>query len=200
MRNSRLYTIALATLCWAQVAVVVLSWILGALLPQSTIRSMLRGEAVRWFCSHFVQFCASPLLVWLLLLAMAAGVLRASGIIGSLRHRCVRRRTALVCIAAVTVLFLVATAMLTLVPHAVLLSAVGSLWHSPFSAVAIPLAALYVVTVSTAFGIAVGRFRSFAQTAVALTDGIGVAAPLLVLFIVASVFVHTVIYVFFSTQ
>lgn len=196
MSKSWLYTSIFAILCLTQVAVVILSWILGALFPESGIRSMLCGEAIRWFCSHFVQFCASPLLVWLLLLAMAVGVLRASGIIGSLRSHCVHSHAAIVCVATVTVLFFVAVAMFTLVPHAVLLSAVGSLWHSPFSAIAVPLVALYVIAVSAAFGIAVGRFRSFAQIASALTDGIGFTAPFLVLFIAASVLVHTVIYVF----
>lgn len=196
MRNNRLYIYTLATLCWTQAAVVFLSWILGALFPESSIRSMLRGEAIRWFCSHFVEFCSTPALVWLLLLAMSAGIVLDSGIIGAFRFSQASRRTAIVCFIVVTVLFLIATAILTLVPHAVLLSAVGSLCHSPFSAIAVPLVSFYLCTVSATFGIAVGRFRSFTQIMVALTRGVSLAAPIIILFIAASVLINTVEYVF----
>ena len=198
MRNSRIYTYILASLCWALGAVVILSWILGALFPESGIRTMLSGEAIRWLCSHFVEFCKSPALVWLLLMAMSAGVVRGSGILELPRIHHAKRRMAVVCMALVTVLFLAITALLTLVPHAVLLSAVGSLWHSPFSAILVPLVAFYVFAVSATFGMAVGRFCSFAQIAAALSQGISLAAPIFVLFIAASVFVNIVKYVFFA--
>lgn len=198
MRNNRIYTYLLASLCWALVAVVILSWILGALFPESGIRTMLSGEAIRWLCSRFVQFCSSPLLVWLLLLAMSAGVFRFSGILEPSRILKEKRRMAIAGSLFVTVLFLIITALLTLVPHAALLSAVGSLWHSPFSSIAVPLVAFYLFAVSAVFGIAVGRFRSFAQIAAALSQGISHVAPIIVLFIVASVFVNIVKYVFFA--
>ena len=103
MRNNRIYTYILASLCWALVMVVILSWILGALFPESGIRTMLSGEAIRWLCSHFVEFCSSPLLVWLLLLAMSAGVFRCSGIFEPSHILKEKRRMAIVSSLFVTV-------------------------------------------------------------------------------------------------
>ena len=116
------------TLVLAQLLLMLGSWLWSAALPLSGVRSMLSGEGIRWFLGHFAEIVASPVLVWLLLLAMAYGaVVRSRG---------------------VSVVFLVIyvgiVLLLTVVPHAVLLSASGLLWPSPFSASLVPLVAFGV--------------------------------------------------------
>lgn len=199
MKTERLLTVALCLLCCLQLVIVLLSWILNTLMPESGVRSMLQGEAIRWFCGHFVDFCASPCLVWIILLAMASGTCHASGITdrhtschGDLR----RHRHAMMAVLAVVVVYACIVSMLTLVPHAVLLSAVGRLFPSPFSAAIMVFVSLLIFIVSVVYGIVTGRFSSVRDIACSLSYGVSIASPLLVLYIFTAAVTNSVIYVF----
>ena len=49
-----------------EIVLVLASWMLSVLLPDSGIRSMLDGEGIRWFFGGFVDMLAGPVLVWIL--------------------------------------------------------------------------------------------------------------------------------------
>lgn len=161
----------------AQLLLVLGSWVLSAALPMSGIRSMLSGEGIRFFLGHFADLLATPLLVWLLLLAMAYGIVLRSGILSgarSFRSRRARLIALLFAAAYVAVVLLMALA-----PHAVLLSASGTLWPSPFSASLVPLTAFGLAMAAAVYGIVAGTITSLTDIYESFVDGLRRAAVLL---------------------
>jgi len=166
------------------------------------VRSLLSAEGVRWFCGSFSEMLATPLLVNILLCAMAWGCLWRSRLFESFVrqtderpcdvHRRVARRLAW----AVLAVCLVCVALLAVVPHAVLLSATGHLWPSPFSRAVVPMTALVATLVSAVYGLAARSFRSFADVVDSFAYGICMAAPLLVLYVFAAQFWRSMVFVF----
>ena len=94
-----------------------------------------------------------------------------------------RDRTAFRVSLVLLVAYVAAILLLTVVPHAVLLSASGSLFPSPFSRSLIPFVAFGITLVSIAFGLISGRMQSLSDILAALTYGIQRFAPLLILYI-----------------
>lgn len=165
------------TLAVGELLLVMGSWILSAALPMSGIRSMLSGEGIRFFLGHFADLLATPLLVWLLLLAMAYGVVLRSGVISGARSfRSSRARLIALLFAAA---YLAVVLSMALVPHAVLLSASGTLWPSPFSASLVPLTAFGLAMVAAVYGIVAGTITSLADIYESFVDGLRRAAALL---------------------
>ena len=179
--------VVLFILLIAELALILLSWILSAAGVEG-VRSLLSGEGVRWFVGDFARMVASPLLTWLLLLMIAVGIFLRSGL-SSLWHErrpriiSYRDRTAFRVSLVLLVAYVAAILLLTVVPHAVLLSASGSLFPSPFSRSLIPFVAFGITLVSIAFGLISGRMQSLSDILAALTYGIQRFAPLLILYI-----------------
>lgn len=179
--------VVLFILLIAELALILLSWILSAAGIEG-VRSLLSGEGVRWFVGDFARMVASPLLTWLLLLMIAVGTFLRSGL-SSLWHErrpriiSYRDRTAFRVSLVLLVAYVAAILLLTVVPHAVLLSASGSLFPSPFSRSLIPFVAFGITLVSIAFGLISGRMQSLSDILAALTYGIQRFAPLLILYI-----------------
>ena len=195
----RLFSYLVCTLAWAEVLLVLLSWILSATMTEH-VHSLLSSEGIRWFFGSFTAMLASPWLVWLLLLAMAGGCLWQSGILFPLtshpslltyRHRMALRTT-----VGIVVLYVLAILALTVVPHAVLLSATGQLFPSPFSRALVPIVSFGVLLASAVYGWASGRFSSFADVIASLAYGIQQAAPLFILYVVAVQFYASLKFVF----
>ena len=110
----------------AELLLMLISWIWSAAIPMSGVRSMLSGEGIRWFFGHFADIMATPLLVWLLLLAMSYGALVRSGLMASLRRTVsFRRRRARIITLFFVLIYVAAVLLLTVSPHAVLLSVIG---------------------------------------------------------------------------
>ena len=179
--------VVLFILLIAELALILLSWILSAAGVEG-VRSLLSGEGVRWFVGDFTRTMASPLLAWLILLMIAVGTFLRSGL-SSLWHErrpriiSYRDRTAFRVSLVLLVAYVAAILLLTVVPHAVLLSASGSLFPSPFSRSLIPFVAFGITLVSIAFGLISGRMQSLSDILAALTYGIQRFAPLLILYI-----------------
>jgi aminobenzoyl-glutamate transport protein len=83
------------------------------------------------------------------------------------------------------VIYLIILALLTLTPHAILLSATGHLFPSAFSRSLVPVIAFGVCLVSITFGLVSGRLRSLADILDALSVGIAHGAPLIVIYLFA---------------
>lgn len=176
----------------AELVVVLLSWLLSAMMTDG-VRPLLSGEGVRWYFSHFVDFLASPLLVWLLLLSMAGGSFAKCGILSRQGYR---DRLALRFALILLTVYVLLVFVLTLAPHGVLLSATGRLFPSPFSRALVPIVAFGVLLSSVTFGLASGRFRSSADVVASLSYGVSKSAPFYVLYILAIQFYHSLRYVF----
>ena len=182
--GKRLLGYLVVALVLALMALVLLSWLLSA-TQGGGVRSLLSSEGIRFFFGGFTDMLGKPLLVWLLLLSMAWGCLRQSGLLQFFSKPLTlhRRRQALVLMAVLLVVYVGVVLMLTLTPQAVLLSATGQLWPSPFSHALVPFVAFGVLLLSVVYGLLSRRFLSVADVCQSLTAGIAAAAPLLLLYV-----------------
>lgn len=168
----------------AELLLMLLSWILSAAMPMSGVRSMLSGEGIRWFLGHFAHELATPLLVWLLLLAMAYGSICRCGIFED--RSSYRSRRALWLSALYLIIYIGVVVLMVVMPHAVLLSATGDLWPSPFSASLVPVTAFGLLSAGVIYGVVAGTFLSFSDVYNALLHGIRQSAPLLLFYVLAA--------------
>lgn len=171
------------TLFVVQLLLMLVSWLWSAAFPMSGVRSLLSSEGLRWFLGGFADLLATPLLVWLLLLSMSVGCLMRSGVrlqVSTLHSPAFgyRERRALLITLLLLLVYIGAVLLLALLPHAVLLSATGALWPSPFSASLVPVTAFGMVLLSSVYGMIAGRFNSLADIYDSLLYGIRLGAPL----------------------
>ena len=177
----------------AEVLLTLVSGIMSAASPTGSVRSMLSSEGIRWFLGHFVDIMASPLLVWLLLLAMAYGCI-AKGV--DLRANSYRINRARLFALVFLLLYSGIIIMLTMMPHAILLSASGSLWPSPFSASLVPVVSFGVMAAAIICGTVSGRFTSLGDVYEALLYGIRKAASLLLFYVLVAQLYFSLCFVF----
>ena len=186
------------TLVLAMLVLFLLSWLLSATTDEG-VHSLLSAEGVRFFFGGFVAMMQKPLLVWLLLLSMAWGGLRSSGLLTAFRTPMnMRQRQALLLLSVILVVYVGVILLLTAIPHAVLLSSTGSLWPSAFSRALVPIVAFGVVLLSVVYGLVSRRFLSMADICDSLIAGIASAAPLLLLYVLAVQFYDSLLFVFGS--
>ncbi len=170
----------------AWVVLVLASWLLSATSGGEGTRSLLSSEGIRYFLGGFVGMLQKPLLIWLLLLSLAWGCMRGSGIVGVLRRPVgYRQRQALALLAVILLVYVGVVALLTLPSHAVLLSATGHLWPSAFSHALVPIVAFGVIVLSVAYGLVSRHFQSVSDICQSATQGLASAAPLLLLYVLA---------------
>ena len=158
------------------------------------VRSLLSSEGIRWFIGEFTSILASPLLVWLFLILIAIGCVRSSGL--SLRVRGYRDQVALRVALAFLIIYVGILCLLTLMPHAILLSATGELFPSAFSRALVPIVCFGLCLVSLTFGLIAGRLRSLADILEALSTGLRDGAPLLIIYILFIQFYASLRFVF----
>ena len=182
----------------AETLLVILSWLLSALRVEG-MRSLLSSEGIRWFFSSFNDLVASPVLVSLLLLMCALGCLQKSGVIsifGRTKTINFRDRLALYVAIAFLLIYAVIIILLTLMPHAILLSATGHLFPSAFSRSLIPIIAFGICIFSVSFGLMAGVMRNISHILQALSFGIAKGAPLIVFYLFAVQLVGCLRFVF----
>ena len=159
------------TLFILQLLLMLVSWLLSAAFPSSGLRSLLSSEGLRWLMGHFAEMIATPVLAWLLLCAMAWGCLARSGLL--LRPTNYRERRAQVMALLLLAVIVGVMLLLTAIPHAVLLSAVGGLWPSPFSSSLVPVVAFSITL----------RLDNISAVYDAVLQGIRQAAPLFLFYV-----------------
>ena len=186
----------------AETLLVILSWLLSAMRVEG-VRSLLSSEGIRWFFSSFNDLIASPVLVGLLVLMCALGCLqksRVTTIFGGKKSINFRDRLALYVALAFLLIFLliyvVIIILLTLMPHAILLSATGHLFPSAFSRSLVPIIAFGICIFSVAFGLMAGVMQNLSDILQALSFGIAKGAPLLVFYLFAVQLVGCLRFVF----
>ena len=180
MRNKYLPHIAFLLFA-AQLLLMLVSWLLAAANPASGVRSLLSSEGLRWFLGHFSDVLGTPVLLCLLLLLMAYGSLKNCGILQF--KSSYRQSRALIITSLLFVVYVGVIVLLVMIPHAVLLSATGSLWPSPFSAAAVPMFAFGVTLLSTVYGYVSGSYRNMSDVYQSLIDGIRCGAPWLLFYV-----------------
>lgn len=197
--KTKLLPYAALALFVAEMLLCLVSWIVSVLLPESGVHSAFSGEGLRWLMGHYAEFLASPLLAWLLLLSMAYGTCRGSGI-GRLlapgRAIRYRERIAVVTALCTAVVYLGVVALLSLIPHAVLLSATGRLFPSPFASALVPLACFGTILVSVVYGVVSGAFVSVSGVYRSLVLGISKASGLFLFYLLLIQLYYTLCFAF----
>ena len=198
MKLKRLVTGACILLVVAELLLVLVSWMLSASMTED-VRPLLSNEGVRWFFGSFTNFLSTPLLVFLLLLSMAWGCLSESGMLsGSPLRRSPdsqpRRARRFALITLLVYLFFVLA--LTVIPHAVLLSATGRLLPSPFSRALVAIVSFGIILTASVYGLVSRRFTSLSDVVSSLTSGISCAAPLFLLYVLLVQFIESLRFVF----
>ena len=196
--NKRFMAFTALVLLLAELVLILLSWILFA-IGEEEVRSLLSSEGIRWFVGGFTTMVSSPLLVWLIILLMAFGAFQKSGLISltdASYQMTYRDKTALRVAIVFLLAYIVVILLLTVIPHAILLSATGALFPSPFSRSIVPLTAFGIALVSIIYGIMSGRLRDIKDILDALSFGISKGAPVFVLYILIIQFVRSMLFVF----
>ena len=183
MKSSRLCMVLLV----AEGVLVIVSWLLSALRLEG-VRSMLSSEGIRWFVGGFSDIVASPLLAWLLLMLIACGSIQQSGVIpllGSKGKISFRDRLALRVASVFVLLYAIVICMLTIMPHAILLSVKGSLFPSAFSRSILPIICFGVTLFSIVFAMMSGHKKTGEDIIDILSYGIRQGASLVIIYIFA---------------
>ena len=202
-RKSLTKVLNAASACLAAliVVVVIASWVVAALSADMTVRSLLSSEGVRWLFASFTTNIASPLLVWLILLAMAYGtVVRSafgSDFLASRRGRPLsyRQKYAYRIVLILFTFLFVTMLLLTMLPHALLLSVTGHLFPSSFSSSLVPGLSFTVIISAAAYGIVSGRFTGITDVLESFSRGIASAAPFFLPCLLALELFHILAYV-----
>lgn len=194
MKSSRLCLVLLVAEC----VLVIVSWLLSAMRIDD-VRSLLSSEGIRWFIGGFSTMVSSPLLAWLLLLLIAVGSLQQSGVVRFLSSKgesSFRDRLALRVASVFLALYAVVICLLTLLPHAILLSVKGSLFPSAFSRSILPIVCFGVTLFSVVFGMMSGHKKSGEDILDILSHGLRQGAPLIIVYILAIQFYASLRFVF----
>ena len=194
MKSSRLCMVLLV----AEGVLVIVSWLLSALRLEG-VRSMLSSEGIRWFVGGFSDIVASPLLAWLLLMLIACGSIQQSGLIpllGSKGKISFRDRLALRVASVFVLLYAIVICMLSIMPHAILLSVKGSLFPSAFSRSILPIICFGVTLFSIVFAMMSGHKKTGEDIIDILSYGIRQGASLVIIYIFAIQFYASLRFVF----
>ncbi len=195
----RLYSHIALLLLVLQLLVVLGSWIISATIPETNMPSLISSEGLRWYSSNFVDMMASPLLIWIMLLSMAYGCMRGSGLLSVFARgyrMTYRERTAFIFMLFVAVAYILALLSVTVMPRAILLSASGNLWPSPFSVALVPILTVGICLFSIVYGIVAGSFHSVSDVFTSLSSGLAKSTPLVLLYMLAIQLYYSVCFVF----
>lgn len=193
--KSKICAYAMLLLALAQIVLVLLSWLITAAMPEAFPRSMLSPEGIRWFFGSFTENMESPWLVGLLLICIAWGTLQTSGLL-HFDRTIYRHRNALRLVLIELVLFVAVILLLTVVPHAILLNVMGGIEASSFSRSILPYICFAVIVMSLSFGAVSNRLQGIEAMGESLSEGIRMAAPYFVIYILVNQLYSSIEYLF----
>lgn len=155
------------------------TWLWSAAMPSSPIRSLLSESGIRWLFGTFVLNLAQPLLVWILLLDIAIGACKRSGLGQALKqlfhqhtHLSNLQRRGLWSAIEVVAFEFIIMAILIFPRHAILQNITGTLYPSSASASIMPVIAFMLFTASLFYGLFSGSLNNYKDTvACALRGG-----------------------------
>ena len=197
----------------AQLALILLSWLITAAFPELPIRSLLSSEGVRWFFGSFTANQLTPLLAWFITAAMAVGACVRSRLwaafctkMSGLLHRRdgtdgpqglhYRERIGLRLVLAEFMVYVVIMLLLTVVPHAILLSVTGELFPSAFSSSLTPSLSFVLIVMSLSYGVASGTVDSVARMHRVLVGGLEAGVRIVPAYVIGMQLYMSLLYVF----
>lgn len=179
-----------------QLLVILLSWLLSVALPDLSVHSLLSSEGIRWFFGRFSYNIATPMTAWLIVATIAYGCLSSCGMLELRRPIDFRQRIALRFVVYEIIAFTAIILLLTLMPHAVLLSVDGNILSSSFINSFIPYVSFVVCVVSISYAYMSGKYSSKADIFNMLCEGSRKLAPVFVLYVLLAQLVYSILFVF----
>lgn len=182
---------------------ILISWLISSAMPNTHVRSLLNSDGIRWFLGHLIDHICSPVLVWIILLTISYGTLKSSGFMDAMLRVLrgdgkilFRERFSLwITVIEAAVIIAIYVPLVTF-PHPILLSSTGELFPSPFSRSIIPVAAMTIVFTSLSFGVISRQIQSFSSAIHIMTSAFSSVSPIIVLYLIATILLHTVCYIF----
>lgn len=194
------------TLAIAQILLIFLSWLITAAAIDLPLRSLLSTEGVRWLFGSFVANQLTPLLVYFITASIAGGVFVYSKFYDALRNAfskgrvntelAYRERIGLRLALVEFLLAIVIMLLLTVVPHAILLSVTGQLFPSNFSVSLIPTLSFILLVMSLSYGVTSGTINSVQKLQEMLSVGLETTAKYLPIYVFGVELYMSVLYVF----
>lgn len=133
------------------------SWVVSIYVDE--VNALLSPRGIRWMCSSVVSNFASAPLAASIMIMMAVGVVRKSGVKGiSLSRMTMKKKAALRITSVMAIVIMALFSLLLFSPNAVLLSAFGTISNSSFSHGWLGLLVLYVIVISSVYGYTSGHF------------------------------------------
>lgn len=181
-----------------QIMVVILSWMIKTIYPDFNGRSLLSGEGVRWFLGNFTNNVASNILVWIILIGLSWGSIRASNILQVFKRShtlSYRERLGFRVVLIEIMIWGIVIVLLSFIPHAAMLSITGQLFPSSFSKSIVPLIAFIALFSSITYGLIIGRLRKGNLIIEALSNGIKQIAPYIIIYIILVQLIYSIKFV-----
>lgn len=181
-----------------QIMVVILSWMIKTIYPEFNGRSLLSGEGVRWFLGNFTNNVASNILVWIILIGLSWGSIRASNILQVFKRShtlSYRERLGFRVVLIEIMIWVIVIVLLSFIPHAAMLSITGQLFPSSFSKSIVPLIAFIALFSSITYGLIIGRLRKGNLIIEALSNGIKQIAPYIIIYIILVQLIYSIKFV-----
>ena len=181
-----------------QIMVVILSWMIKTIYPEFNGRSLLSGEGVRWFLGNFTNNVASNILVWIILIGLSWGAIRASNILQVFKRShtlSYRERLGFRVVLIEIMIWVIVIVLLSFIPHAAMLSITGQLFPSSFSKSIVPLIAFIALFSSITYGLIIGRLRKGNLIIEALSNGIKQIAPYIIIYIILIQLIYSIKFV-----
>jgi aminobenzoyl-glutamate transport protein len=199
MRIKRIVGQTVLLLAIAQIVLVLVSWLIAAAMPELAVRSLLSSEGIRWFFGHFIRNLATPFLVWILLLCIAFGAIQESGLLDYFflkRAVTYRQRYAMKIVFFELILFIAIMLLLTVMPHAILLSVTGKLFPSSFSDSIVAVICFALVVFSVTYGLMGETINNSVKIVDCLTAGIVRFRWVFLLYVLAAELYSSILFVF----
>ena len=191
-------TFITCSLLLLQIMVVILSWMIKTIYPDFNGRSLLSGEGVRWFLGNFTNNVASNILVWIILIGLSWGAIRASNILQVFKRShtlSYRERLGFRVVLIEIMIWVIVIVLLSFIPHAAMLSITGQLFPSSFSKSIVPLIAFIALFSSITYGLIIRRLRKGNLIIEALSNGIKQIAPYIIIYIILVQLIYSIKFV-----
>ena len=191
-------TFITCSLLLLQIMVVILSWMIKTIYPDFNGRSLLSGEGVRWFLGNFTNNVASNILVWIILIGLSWGSIRASNILQVFKRShtlSYRERLGFRVVLIEIMIWGIVIVLLSFIPHAAMLSITGQLFPSSFSKSIVPLIAFIALFSSITYGLIIRRLRKGNLIIEALSNGIKQIAPYIIIYIILVQLIYSIKFV-----
>ncbi|MBR3858823.1 MAG: AbgT family transporter [Bacteroidaceae bacterium] len=183
------------------VALVLFSWVgsvYGLMLPDGTLLpNLLSGEGVRWFVRHSMDNVSAAPFAEVLLVLLAVGSLRSSGLWHALWHRAslVQRQRHALLVALVVLAVCACIVLVGIVPGGNLLSVTGHIAGGPFASGWPFLLTLMVVFPCVVYGKMCGQWHTSKELYAGLASSVVSHAGCFITLVVASQLVAAIQYV-----